>query len=127
MHKIKLSTAGRNLMLKIDDQVQAAVTDLGMDDGMLTLYCPHSSAGITINESDDPAVQRDILKRLNDLVPLNLEYGHHEGNADAHIKSALIGTSVQIMVEGGKIQLGQWQAIYFCEFDGPREREIWLK
>ena len=127
MHKISLSTTGRNMMIKIDDQVQKAVDVLKIQEGVVTVFCPHSSAGILINESDDPAVQKDIMHRLNDLVPLNLSYEHGEGNADAHIKSALTGSSVQVIVDGGKIQLGSWQGIYFCEFDGPREREIWVK
>lgn len=115
------------MMIKIDEKVQAAVSEIGIKDGVATVYCPHSTAGVIINESDDPAVQKDIMRRLNDLVPLNLEYEHGEGNSDAHIKSALIGSSIQVLVEGGKIQLGTWQALYFCEFDGPREREIWIK
>lgn len=114
-------------MIKINDLIQDTVKEMEIEDGVVTVYCPHSTAGIIINESDDPDVQRDILHRLNDLVPLDLEYDHEEGNSDAHIKSAMIGSSVQVFVEKGKVQLGKWQAIYFCEFDGPREREIWVK
>lgn len=127
MHTYQLETKGRDAMINIDRPVQKAVQDLGIKDGIVTVYCPHSTAGITINESDDPAVQKDILHRLNDLVPMNLEYGHLEGNSDAHIKASIIGSSVQVLVEDGTIQLGRWQAIYFCEFDGPRKREIWIK
>ena len=127
MHCLKIETKGRETMLNIDQPVQKAVEVLKIKDGMVTVYCPHSTAGITINESDDPEVQKDILHRLNDLVPLNLEYGHAEGNSDAHIKATLVGSSVQVPVEGGRIQLGRWQAIHFCEFDGPRHREIWIK
>jgi len=114
-------------MIGISAMVQDAVKKAGIKDGIVTVFCPHTTAGIVINESDDPAVQKDILKRLNDLVPLNLEYSHAEGNSDAHIKSALIGSSVQVIVENGKLQLGTWQEIYFCEFDGPRDREVWIK
>ena len=127
MHIIKISTKGRNAMLNITDDVRQAVGALKITDGVITVYCPHTTAGIMINESDDPAVQRDILKRLNDLVPLDLEYDHAEGNSDAHIKSALVGNSVQVFVEGGEVKLGTWQIIYFCEFDGPREREVWVR
>ena len=127
MKKLKISTTGRNVMYKINDEVQNAVKELDIEDGVVTVYCPHSTAGIIIQESDDPAVQVDILRRLNDLVPLNREYDHQEGNSDAHIKSTLTGSSIQVFVEKGELQLGTWQSIYFCEFDGPREREIWIK
>lgn len=127
MNILKLSTKGRTTMVNITKDIINTVKEMGVDDGLVTIYCPHSTAAVTINESDDPAVQKDILHRLEDLVPLNLEYEHYESNADAHIKSTLIGPSVQVFVEKGKIQLGTWQAIYFCEFDGPREREIWIK
>lgn len=127
MKLIHLSTKARNTMIKITDLVADTVKEMEIEDGVVTVYCPHSTAGIIINESDDPDVQKDILHRLNDLVPLDLEYDHEEGNSDAHIKSALTGSSVQVFVEKGQIQLGKWQAIYFCEFDGPREREIWVK
>lgn len=127
MKILNLSTKARNTMIKITDLVREAVGEMKIDDGIVTVYCPHSTAGVIINESDDPAVQKDILRRLEDLVPLNLEYEHYEKYADAHIKSALIGSSVQVFVEKGALQLGTWQAVYFCEFDGPREREIWVK
>lgn len=127
MHCYKFETKGRDAMINIDQAVQKAAEDLGIEDGIVTVYSPHSTAAVTINESDDPAVQKDIIHRLNDLVPLNLGYEHAEGNSDAHIKAALIGSSVHVLVEDGRIQLGRWQAIYFCEFDGPRKREIWIK
>ena len=127
MKVLKISTKARNVMMNITDDVKKAVSELEIDDGVITVYCTHTTAGVLINEKDDPAVQRDILKRLNDLVPLDLKYDHKEGNADSHIKSALIGSSVQAFVEGGELKLGEWQTIYFCEFDGPREREVWVK
>ncbi len=127
MKTLKISTKGRTVMNNITDDVRKTVSEMGVEDGIVTVYCPHTTAGILVNESDDPAVQRDILRRLNDLVPLDLEYDHEEGNSDAHIKSALIGPSVQVFVEKGQIKLGEWQNIYFCEFDGPRDREIWIK
>jgi secondary thiamine-phosphate synthase enzyme len=127
MKILKISTPGRNVMINITDEVKKAVQSLKIDNGLVTVYCPHSTAGVIINEKDDPAVQRDILRRLNDLVPLDLKYDHKEGNADAHIKSALVGSSAQVFIEAGELQLGEWQTIYFCEFDGPRDREVWIK
>ena len=127
MHTLNISTKARNAMMNITDDVRNAIREMGVEDGIVTIYCPHTTAGICINESDDPAVQRDILKRLNDLVPLDLDYQHAEGNSDAHIKSTLVGNSAQVFVEKGEIQLGTWQVIYFCEFDGPRERKVWIK
>lgn len=127
MKKLQISTKARNIMVKITDLVRDTVKEMKIEDGIVTVYCPHSTAGIIINESDDPDVQKDILRRLNDLVPLDLEYDHDEGNSDAHIKSTLTGSSIQVFVEKGELQLGTWQAIYFCEFDGPRDREIWIK
>ena len=114
-------------MVDITDNVRKTVREMEIEDGIITVYCPHTTAGVVINESHDPAVQQDILKRLDDLVPPDLEYKHLEDNSDAHIKSSLIGSSVQVFVEKGDLQLGTWQTIYFCEFDGPRNREIWIK
>ncbi|MBU0727493.1 secondary thiamine-phosphate synthase enzyme YjbQ [Patescibacteria group bacterium] len=127
MEKLSISSPTRNVMMNITGDVQAIIKKMGVKDGIITVYCPHTTAGVIINESDDPAVQRDILKRLNDLVPLDLVYDHAEGNSDAHIKSTLVGNSVQVFVEDGELQLGEWQTIYFCEFDGPRERGVWVK
>jgi len=127
MYKIKLSTKERNTMINITSDVQNAVREIKLSDGIVTVYCPHTTAGITINESADPDVRADILKKLEDLIPYNGQYEHSEGNSDAHIKSTLVGNSVQIFVEKGELQLGTWQAIYFCEFDGPRNREVWVK
>jgi len=114
-------------MINITSDVQNAVREIKLSDGIVTVFCPHTTAGITINESADPDVRSDILKKLEDLIPYNGQYEHSEGNSDAHIKSSLIGNSVQIFVEKGELQLGTWQAIYFCEFDGSRNREVWIK
>ena len=127
MKTLNISTKARNTMVNITDDIRKTVSEMDIEDGIVTVYCPHTTAGVLINESDDPAVQRDILRRLNDLVPLDLEYQHEEGNSDAHIKSSLVGSSVQIFVEKKELKLGGWQTIYFCEFDGPRDREIWIK
>lgn len=126
MYCYQFETNGREGMINLDQPVQKAIKDLDIQNGVVTVFCPHSTAGVTINESDDPAVQKDILQRLNELVPMNLQYGHMEGNADAHIKATLVGSSVQVPVVDGRIELGTWQAIYFCEFDGPRKRTVWV-
>jgi secondary thiamine-phosphate synthase enzyme len=103
------------------------VKEAGVQDGICYLYVPHTTAGITINEGADPSVQRDIQNTLSRLVPQDVNYFHREGNADAHIKSTLVGTSVHVIVDGGKLLLGTWQSIFFCEFDGPRHRRIAIK
>ena len=128
MHKISLSSSKHNEMLKLNDQLNGVIAEMGIQDGILTLYCPHTTAGLTINEGFDSAVQLDIKKQLKRIAPQGLpHYTHMEGNSDSHIKAVLMGNSVQVFVEDGKLQLGQWQAVYFCEFDGPRSREVWVK
>jgi len=108
--------------------VQAAVEKLGIEKGVVTVFVPHTTAGITINENADPSVQADILTILNRLVPLrDPEYRHGEGNSAAHVKASLVGSSVRVPVEGGRLCLGTWQGIYFCEFDGPRDRRVWVQ
>ncbi len=98
-----------------------------MDSGLIVVYVPHTTAGVTINESYDPDVARDILDKLVEIAPYQANYRHLEGNADAHIQATLIGSSVTVMVEGGRLLLGRWQGIFFMEFDGPRTREIYIK
>ena len=99
----------------------------GIKDGLCILYVPHTTAGITINESADPSVQRDILMVLNSMVPWKADYRHMEGNSPAHVKSSLMGPSQTVVVENGRMVLGTWQGIFFCEFDGPRNRKLQLK
>lgn len=99
----------------------------GAREGVCFIFCPHTTAGLAINENADPSVREDIVTALNRLIPQNNRYAHSEGNSDAHIKSSLLGPSLNIFVEGGKLSLGSWQAVYFCEGDGPRSREIWVK
>ena len=98
-----------------------------MTSGVCHLYVPHTTAGITINEGDDPDVARDIEAALDRMVPREAGYKHYEGNADSHIKSSLVGVSQRVLIEGGRLVLGRWQAVFFCEFDGPRAREVHLK
>ncbi len=117
-------TRSRTSFVDITGDVQAAVTELGITDGAILVYVPHTTAAVTINESADPDVARDIGATLSKLVPASASYRHVEGNADAHIKSTLVGCSEIVLVEGGRLVLGTWQGIFFCEFDGPRTRRV---
>jgi secondary thiamine-phosphate synthase enzyme len=111
----------------ITADVQRAVTELNVADGVCTVFVPHTTAGITINENADPDVVADMLSVLDKLVPwASADYRHSEGNTAAHVKSSLVGHSVQVPVRGGRLQFGTWQGIYFCEFDGPRRRKVWV-
>ncbi len=127
MLKFAIRTTTRSEMLDITSQVRATLRTAGVQDGVCHLYVPHTTAGITINEGADPDVRRDVLTDLDRLIPWLGKYYHIEGNSAAHIKSILVGSSVQVFVENGQLQLGTWQAIFFCEFDGPREREVWVR
>jgi len=124
---INVKSKSRIEFIDITDMVQDVVKDAGVAKGVCVLYVPHTTAGITINEGSDPSVQRDIMNALTRLIPHEMNYFHREGNADAHIKSTLVGTSVQVIVEEGKLLLGTWQSIFFCEFDGPRHRRVAVK
>ncbi len=124
---INVKSRSRIEFIDVSGMIQEAVKEAGVKDGICYIYVPHTTAGITINEGADPSVQRDILNTLNRLVPKDLNYFHREGNADAHIKSTLVGTSVHVIVEEGKLLLGTWQSVFFCEFDGPRHRRIAVK
>lgn len=126
-NEITVKTRSRTEMVDITSAVQREVSDLGGTDGVCTVYVPHTTAGITINEGADPDVCRDITEKLNELVPLNAGYRHMEGNADSHIKASLLGSSVSVIVERGRLVLGTWQKIFFCEFDGPRSRRVYVK
>jgi len=125
--EIKVKTHQREEMLDITHYSQSYVKRLGMLDGFIFVYVPHTTAGVTINENADPSVTRDILYKLNKEIPQRENYFHGEGNSDAHIKSSLIGASLQVIVTGGNLLLGTWQGIYFCEFDGPRTRKLYIK
>jgi secondary thiamine-phosphate synthase enzyme len=112
-------------MLDITGQVRSTVIDSGIKNGQAIVYCPHTTAAITINENADPSVVHDILLTLEELIPEGRRgYRHSEGNSDAHVKSSLIGCSEHVMISGGSLNLGTWQGIYFCEFDGPRHRQF---
>ena len=124
---INVKTRTRIDMVDITSSVQKEVSKSGASDGICLVYVPHTTSGITINEGADPAVCHDIMEKLNELVPANAGYRHMEGNADSHIKASLVGSSVLVLVENGRLVLGTWQRIFFCEFDGPRSRRVYLK
>ncbi len=122
MIRIDIKTGSRTQFLDITDKIERAVAESGIKDGICTVFVPHTTAGITINENADPSVVSDIINTLNKLVPRDAGYAHLEGNADSHVKASLMGSSAQIIVKNGSLVLGTWQGIYFCEFDGPRNR-----
>jgi secondary thiamine-phosphate synthase enzyme len=121
---INVRSRSRIEFIDITSMVQDVVKDAKVKKGLCHLFVPHTTAGITINEGADPSVQRDIQNSLSRLIPHEMNYFHREGNADAHIKSTLVGSSVQVIIDEGKLLLGTWQAIFFCDFDGPRHRRI---
>lgn len=127
MKKISLKTNKRIELIDITGQLQSIIAENRVKDGVCFVFCPHTTAGLTINENADPSVQKDILNSLNKLVPAGAGYAHSEGNADSHIKASIFGSSLNVFVEGGQLILGTWQGIYFCEGDGPRLREVWIK
>jgi secondary thiamine-phosphate synthase enzyme len=127
MHTIRVKTSRRTELQDVTDEIAAAVRDSGCAEGICYLYVPHTTAGVLVNEGDDPAVARDIEKTLDRLIRRDDGYDHAEGNADSHIKTALIGSSETVWIEGGQLALGRWQAIFFAEFDGPRSRDLHVK
>ena len=126
MKTITIQTQEKTEFVDITSLVQAAVVEIGVKAGTVTVFVPHTTAGVTINENADPDVLTDIKVGLEKIIPWNGHYRHGEGNSAAHIKAGLMGSSVRVLVENGRLQLGTWQAIYFCEFDGPRTRLAWI-
>jgi secondary thiamine-phosphate synthase enzyme len=122
--RLAITTHQHAQLLDITAEVQRAVRDSGAVDGTVVVYCPHTTAGLTINEHADPSVAADILEALETMVPWRANSRHTEGNAAAHVKASLMGSSVTVLVEAGRLVLGTWQGIFFCEFDGPRSREV---
>jgi secondary thiamine-phosphate synthase enzyme len=127
IHTLTIATRSRNEFVDITSQVQDVVRESGISEGLCTIFVPHTTAGLTINEGADPSVQRDILAHLEKMIPHRGDYRHLEGNSDAHIKASLIGSSQTVFVEEGQLVLGTWQAIYFAEFDGPRRRKVMVQ
>jgi len=124
---LELTTTKRNDFIDITGEISGALSRARIESGLCYIHIPHSTAGITINENADPTVQADIESKLNKMIPKGENYTHPEGNSDSHIKSSLIGTALTLIVEKGSLVLGTWQGIYFCEFDGPRDRMIYIK
>lgn len=127
MDSITVKTGKRQEFIDITAEVREYLSKNAYASGVLTIYCPHTTAALTINEGADPSVVRDILVTLEKLIPHQGGYRHSEGNSDAHIKTSLVGPSAQVIVEEERPMLGKWQKIFFAEFDGPRSRKIWLK
>lgn len=127
MDTLQIQTHEREELVDITGAVRKLLHANGWSDGAMLLYSPHTTSAITINEGADPDVVRDIIVNLRKLVPLHGDYRHAEGNSDAHIKSSLFGCDQLVIVEGGEMKLGTWQKVYFCEFDGPRTRKVWVK
>lgn len=124
---IPVKTSARTEMVDVTSLVEEELAGAGISEGRITLYVPHTTAAITVNEGADPAVKADILMILNRIIPWEADYKHPEGNSPAHVKASLIGPSETVLVTKGRLLLGAWQRIYFCEFDGPRNRQIHLE
>ena len=127
LKEIPIKTAKRTELVNITGKVEQIVKESKVAGGLCVVYTPHTTAAITINENADPDVIADIIAKLNKLIPENENYLHSEGNGDAHIKSSLLGCEKTLLIKQGKLLLGTWQGIYFCEFDGPRERKVLIK
>jgi len=125
---VAIQTSQRSEMIDVTDRVRQLVRSQKLLDGMVIVYVPHTTAACTINENADPDVRHDMLQKLDTLIPKNESfYDHAEGNSDSHVKTSLVGNSVTVIVENGQLVLGRWQGIYFCEFDGPRQRQMLVK
>ncbi len=127
IHYMDIRTDKRNQFLDISDTIRDLVSQSAATEGSVEIFVPHTTAAITINENADPTVQSDILDHLEKLVPRSERFRHSEGNSDSHIKASLIGSRLSILISSGKLVLGTWQGIYFCEFDGPRSRKLIVK
>ena len=124
---MSIKTFQRVEFIDITNEVDNLVKKSEILEGICFLFVPHTTAGITINENSDPAVKNDIRLKINKMIPYREEYSHNEGNSDAHIKSSLFGNSLNLIISSGKLALGMWQGIYFCEFDGPKNRSLYVK
>jgi secondary thiamine-phosphate synthase enzyme len=128
MEQFTVETRQRDQMVEITERVQSLVTKAGVTTGAVIVYVPHTTAAVTINENADPDVVHDMLAQLDVMVPWRQPfYKHGEGNSASHVKASMMGSSVTVLIERGRLMLGRWQGIWFCEFDGPRTREVWVK
>ena len=124
---ISVRTSSSQEFRDITSLVEEKVRASGIKEGVVTVFVPHTTAAVTINENADPSVVQDVISSLNRIIPTRANYSHMEGNSHAHIKASLIGSSRQIIIQNGHLKLGTWQGIYFCEFDGPRSRQVWVR
>lgn len=127
LETIEVKTSQRIEMIDITGRIETIISKAGTQNGICYLFVPHTTAGITINENADPTVKLDISSKLNKLVPAGEDYSHLEGNSDSHIKSSIIGSTLNLIIESSKLVFGTWQGIYFCEFDGPRNRKLYAR
>lgn len=127
MWTLTLNSHQKEELIDITSDIYSLIKSSGIKEGVCFIYVPHTTAGLTINENADPSVRIDILKAFQHLIPAHLNFSHLEGNSPAHIKATLVGSSLAIFIEKGQLQLGTWQGIFFCEFDGPRRRQVWVK
>ena len=127
VEKLHVRTSAKTELIDITESIRGVVQRTGVKDGLCFIFVPHTTAAVTINENADPSVPKDILMELNKIVPFQDRYQHMEGNSAAHIKASLVGFSQMVFVESGRLVLGTWQGIFFCEFDGPRSREVYVR
>lgn len=127
MHTLSIATTVREQMVNITAEVEAFVRSANLNQGVLVLFCPHTTCGLTINEGADPDVVRDMTTFFHRLIPHTGDYRHQEGNSDAHLKASIMGASLMVLVDKGALRLGTWQSIYLYEGDGPRTRSVWLQ
>ncbi len=127
MNTIEIRTRAREEMIEITTKVAEIVAERGVKSGLCVVFTPHTTAAVTINENADPDVKSDLLMAMRGAVPDSLPYTHGEGNSPAHVKASLVGSSASVIIEDGQLRLGAWQGIQFCEFDGPRTRQVWVK
>ncbi len=127
LYKYNIKTNKREELIDITNLIKECVIKSKINSGIVIVFVPHTTSAITINENGDPNVKKDIIKFLNEKIPVDYGFSHYEGNSDAHIKSSLMGNSLNLIINSGNIILGMWQSVYFCEFDGPRNRELFIK
>ena len=127
METLELRTPRREALVRLTPALTDLIAAKGWQDGAVVVFCPHTTAGLTVNEDADPDVATDMVMAMGRLIPRDAGYRHAEGNSDAHVKTTLVGPSLTLIVEGGRIQLGTWQGVFLCEWDGPRNRKIWAQ
>jgi secondary thiamine-phosphate synthase enzyme len=127
LHTIEIESGRRIELIDITGQINSIIKKSGISEGICFLHVPHTTAAITINENADPDVSHDILDKTKSLIPPDDNYAHLEGNSDSHIKSSLFGAAINLIINNGRLLLGRWQCVYFCEFDGPRNRSVNIK